>query len=332
MSTTEVATPTPTATPPTGSPSARGYHVLVDAPGSGVLMFGGFNTSPPEGGHLLSDFWRFDSETGWQQLQGRCDFEVCVAGYPDVVGLAFYDPVAETVVLVHDTGRGTFAFDLATGSFEDLGVTGPAGAAGAALGFDSESGVAVLFGGLDFNNFAINDDTWSFDARQQEWTQMKPAQAPGIGNYHSMAYDPVSDRMILFGGSGPDDRPYGETWAYDVNADTWTNLEPETSPPARYYSDMIYDPGQRKMVLFGGTSEWASATFNDTWTYDPATNKWAKVDTPGPSTRAWHSMAYDDANGKTVLFGGGLVREDYQADTWLFDHETNAWQDVTTDF
>jgi N-acetylneuraminic acid mutarotase len=293
-------------------------------------MFGGFNTSPPAGGHLLSDFWRFEVGTGWQQLEGECDFELCVEGYPDVVGLAFYDPVAETAVLVHDTGRGTFAFDPATGSFQDLRATGPAGAAGAALGYDAESGVAILFGGLDFSTFAINNDTWAFDARQHEWTQMDPAAAPGIGNYHLMAYDPVSDRMILFGGAGAGDRPYGETWAYDYNSDTWTNLEPETAPPPRYYSEMVYDPARHKMVLFGGTSNPDSATFDDTWTYDPATNEWTEIDAPGPSVRGWHSMAYDDASGKIVLFGGGLRREDYQADTWLFDPETRTWQDVTT--
>jgi N-acetylneuraminic acid mutarotase len=186
-----------------------------------------------------------------------------------------------------------------------------------------------LFGGLDFSNFAINNDTWSFDVRQHVWTQLDPAEAPGIGNYHLMAYDPVSDRMILFGGSGPGDRPYGETWGYDFNADTWTNLQPKTSPPARYYSDMTYDPRQRRMVLFGGTSEWGSATFDDTWTYDPSTNEWTEVDTSGPSVRAWHSIAHDDASGKIVLFGGGRTRENYQGDTWLFDPESNAWQDVT---
>jgi N-acetylneuraminic acid mutarotase len=93
---------------------------------------------------------------------------------------------------------------------------------------------------------------------------------------------------------------------------------------------MVYDPGQRKMVLFGGTSNPDSATFDDTWTYDPATNEWTEIDAPGPSVRGWHSMAYDDASGKIVLFGGGLRREDYQADTWLFDPETKTWQDVTT--
>jgi N-acetylneuraminic acid mutarotase len=292
-------------------------------------MFGGFNTSPPEGGHLLSDFWRFDSENGWQQLEGECDFELCVEGYPDVVGLAFYDPLAEAVVLINDTGRGTFAFDPGTEGFQDLDVTGPAGAAGAALAYDAESQVAVLFGGLNFSGFVINDDTWSFEPGTSSWTQMEPPEAPGIGNYHAMAYDPVSDRMILFGGAGPGDRPYGETWAYDYNTDAWTNLEPKISPPARYYSDMVYDAGQRKMILFGGTSEWGSATFNDTWTYDPASNEWNEIDAPGPSIRAWHSMAYDDASGKIVLFGGGLVREDYQADTWLFDSDTNTWQEMT---
>ena len=93
---------------------------------------------------------------------------------------------------------------------------------------------------------------------------------------------------------------------------------------------MVYGPAHREMVLFGGTSNPDSATFDDTWTYDPAINEWTEIGAPGPSVRGWHSMAYDDASGKIDLFGGGLRREDYQADTWLLDPETRTWQDMTT--
>jgi uncharacterized repeat protein (TIGR02543 family) len=47
---------------------------------------------------------------------------------------------------------------------------------------------------------------------------------------------------------------------------TGTQLSPATSPPARAYASMAYDPGTGQLLLFGGYSQ-CSEALNDTWTY-----------------------------------------------------------------
>ncbi len=52
-----------------------------------------------------------------------------------------------------------------------------------------------------------------------------------------MSYDTESDRVIMFGGqTGHYSNPAnisGETWAYDVTANKWTDMKPASGPTRR---------------------------------------------------------------------------------------------------
>ncbi len=87
---------------------------------------------------------------------------------------------------------------------------------------------------------------------------------------------------------------------------------------------MAYDSDAKMMVLFGGWS--TTKQFDDTWTYDPANNAWAKVETPSgaPVARALSQMVYDPAIKKLVLFGGGNSTSTF-GDAWLLDLAERAW-------
>jgi hypothetical protein len=92
-----------------------------------------------------------------------------------------------------------------------------------------------------------------------------------------MAYDPGTDRMILFGGvTGGQEEPLADTWAYDYDTNTWTELSPAMSPSARGWHALAYDPEAGAIVLFGGGRTRDEATA-ETWLYDPATGAWAKT-------------------------------------------------------
>jgi len=107
------------------------------------------------------------------------------------------------------------------------------------------------------------------------------------------AYDPTGDRLILFGGySGTS--YFGDTWAYDLATNAWTNLQPVGSAPAaREGHSLVYDPETKKMILFGGYD--GSRQYNDTWAYDPAANTWASLRPAAraPAARDSQAMAYD---------------------------------------
>jgi N-acetylneuraminic acid mutarotase len=107
------------------------------------------------------------------------------------------------------------------------------------------------------------------------------------------------------------------------HASTWNQLAlaPTSTPPARFYPSMAYDPVSKKIVLFGGFSD--NGNLNDTWTYDGT--GWTQVATPvAPPARNGAGMAYDRATRKLVLFGGFNTNK-YLHDTWVWDGVTSTW-------
>ncbi|MHB1988456.1 MAG: kelch repeat-containing protein, partial [Acidimicrobiales bacterium] len=84
------------------------------------------------------------------------------------------------------------------------------------------------------------------------WTKQSPVTSPSARHGASMAYDPATGNMVLFGGGSGDLPPIlsGDTWNW--NGTTWAQQSPATSPPARFGASMAYDPATGNMVLFGG--------------------------------------------------------------------------------
>lgn len=143
---------------------------------------------------------------------------------------------------------------------------------------------------------------------------------------HAMAYDGQSDRIILFGGHTAGG-PNGETWAYDLNSNAWTNMQPSPSPPARANHAMAYDARSDRVILFGG---WPG--FGDTWAYDFKNNTWTnKAPSAAPLTRWDHRMAYDAQSDRVILYAGhdSSGGSDIQySDTWAYDYNTNGWSNL----
>src|SRR3954469_2788849 len=70
---------------------------------------------------------------------------------------------------------------------------------------------------------------------------------------------------------------------------SWVQISPATSPPARSYLAMTYDPASGKIIMFGGVD--AAGYLNDTWAFDGVT--WTEVATDAPPpARAAAQMAY----------------------------------------
>src|SRR5207244_3400477 len=92
-------------------------------------------------------------------------------------------------------------------------------------------------------------------------------------------------------------------------------------PPRRLFA-MAYDKLRQQMVVFGGYQTSAGGTtLNDTWVWD-GSNWTQKFPPVSPPPRAVHAIAYDDARGEIVLFGGSDVSGNRYADTWTWDGST----------
>jgi hypothetical protein len=203
------------------------------------------------------------------------------------------------------------------------------------MAYDSATSQLVLFGG--FNNSGLLNDTWVWSGRA--WAQVADASDPGCTDtctaspsprgYSTMAYDPATSQLILFGGRTPE---RGDTWKW--NGSTWTHLTPPTSPTARDSAVMAFDASTHALVLFGGDD--GTTIRNDTWRWNGIT--WTQLDDspPGcinncaasPPARQLATMASDPVGGGTVLFGGetGNNVSSNLNDTWVWSG--TAWVQV----
>lgn len=156
---------------------------------------------------------------------------------------------------------------------------------------------------------------------------MTPLVSPPARSGHDMAYDPVRQRVILFGGFPDSGVRLGDTWEWDGT--NWTQRTPSMAPSARSGHRMAWDAVRNVIVLFGGRIDGASAIYQaDTWTWNGAT--WSLAASTGPSAREGVALAWDPGfmGGRVVLFGG-LGAGGNRADTWSWDGTTWTTVGVT---
>jgi hypothetical protein len=187
----------------------------------------------------------------------------------------------------------------------------------AGLATDTKRGNVVLFGG--FNPGAFLSDTWTWDGTM--WTQQFPANHPSPRYGASMAYDLVTGTTVLFGGWDGGLFLLSDTWAWDGT--DWS-LASTNGPPERFLSSMLYDGSTKSIVLVGGAanSPTTYSSENDTWTW--TRTGWIRQQpSNNPPDRLGAALAFDQARGTVVMFGGQQalngVRGQVLADTWEWD-------------
>lgn len=308
------------------------YHDMVSpaADDAGdVLVFGGqpfhsFNVD-------LRDLWAYAPDTGrWEQRREPPAGEVTAAAY---------DAESDRVVVI-DLDGGTFSYDAEADEWERMEPgQAPSPRCGQTMAYDTKSDRMVLFGGFGCTKVSdpMLDDTWTYDLNSDSWQQMDPETSPPARIFHSTAYDPIADRVVVFGGRVEDDR----VWTYDVNTDTWEPQEAADGPTGiRAYHTMGYDPVGQRVLVFGGldlTSPLSTAgeMLNELWAYDVDEGQWTRVTAENPPAgRSHHAMVFSPAVERHVVFGGETGRaysNNVTDDLWLFDPATNTWSEPSTE-
>ncbi|HKQ58676.1 MAG TPA: kelch repeat-containing protein [Candidatus Eisenbacteria bacterium] len=163
----------------------------------------------------------------------------------------------------------------------------------------------IVFGGLDYNSYSSH--VWSFSLSSHEWALL-PAAGPGPGERigHSAVYDPVRDRMVVFGGYNGNG-VLNDVWQLSLSGfPTWSPLAVTGTPPVpRYLQSAIYDPVRDRLMVFGGYSD--SGRLNDVWVLPlSGESAWSLLDT-GPTTltpRQEHTAIYDPVGDRMIVAGG----------------------------
>lgn len=210
-----------------------------------------------------------------------------------------------------------WAYEPANNRWQEQGKLGPKVVISAAM--DEESNRVIVFG---------RGDTWAYDPSADAWEKMSPEAMPSRRWAALMAYDAESDRIVLFGGGTGPTNLFDDTWVYDYNTDTWTEMQPEVSPPGRGYHGMVYVPESDRILLWGGTTP----TVSDlrVWAYDYNTNTWTTQEAPSdaPEQRAGLGMFYHPPSGRLIVYGGLTERDGQLVEetTWAYDYDANSWE------
>ena len=148
------------------------------------------------------------------------------------------------------------------------------------MAYDLKADRVVLWGG-DLNGKANKNAVWTYDFNTNTWEELssKYANAPELRDYMNLVYDEKADKFIMYGGY-----PYGndETWIYDLNTNTWQQMQPTNNPGAISRYAMVYAKDENKTILFGGQDGATNYQYNnETWSYNLKHNKWVNV-SPDP--------------------------------------------------
>jgi hypothetical protein len=310
------------------SPRQRWASCAVYDPlGDRMLMFGG----QIGGGEVVNELWALDATYGshWESL--------AAAGGPLPTQFgqrAAYDPARRRMIVFADSG--TFLPDREIqpwalsldgpptwSKLEPTGSPPPAILLLASAIYDPIGDRMLLYGGN--NSGVYNTDVWALDLTDPPaWSLVStsgPVPPPRAG--HSAVYDPIGQRMIVFGGGGPS-QSYSDLWALSLDATpTWTQIVPTGHvPPVLQWHSAVWDPLRDRMVVFGGYR--SSSPRDEVWEFDfrPApTCSLLIPQGPPPSARYGHVAVYDPVRDR-MLVAAGFTFSEYGvqfAEAWGLD-------------
>lgn len=212
----DYATDTWTNVTTSDHPSARGVTVMAyDAVADKAILFGGYSNTG-----LVADTWAYDYGTNTWALRNP-------TGSPSARSRAalVYNPVARASLLfggVTISGlsamplNDTYTYDYTANVWVHLlPPASPPARFGAGMAYDVVSQRTILFGGANgIPASGFLKDTWAYNATLHTWANLTPPQSPSPRSDAPLAFDPLADRAVLFGGRLATGSASDEVWSY----------------------------------------------------------------------------------------------------------------------
>lgn len=188
-------------TAPTGR---RLAHVVYDPVLKKTVLFGGFDTV-----NYRNDTWLWDGSTWTEVKKNRADARSNAA--------MWFDPTLKKIVLYGGIGRpqpentirrysDMWSFDGNNGWTKMSDVTTPGERYDARVLVDPRNNRVMLYGGIRIDQVdekgrkqVFADDLWEWNGSR--WTKITNAvNLPSARQAFGLSYDPISDRIVMFGG------------------------------------------------------------------------------------------------------------------------------------
>lgn len=163
-----------------------------------------------------------------------------------------------------------------------------------------------------------SSETWEWDGT--DWTHVPCSVAPRPRKEAAMAFDPITRRILLYGGGGT--LALTDTWLWDGHQ--WQEVPTTSHPAGSVRASIGTDWTRQQVVLFGGTN--GLRIFDETWVWTGS--DW-QLQSPNVRPQARYGaghLAYDTFNQALLLYGGAAPGA--LADGWLWDGAT--WHPLPT--
>ncbi|KAF4661811.1 hypothetical protein FOL47_006532 [Perkinsus chesapeaki] len=133
-----------------------------------------------------------------------------------------------------------------------------------------------------------------------QWQAIDNGGGPGARDRPAIGYDPLRNNLVSFGGrSGA--TLHQDTWYFNLDSGTWTQVNARNPPPARYDAISGFDEFTGLFVMSTGDAN--PIFFNDIWVlvdYSTPNAQWIRVD-------ANSTLTFEPRYG----CGGGMAKDGY---------------------
>lgn len=199
----------------------------------------------------------------------------------------------------------------------------PTGRGHSAMAYDPSRQKVVMFGGA--RHFAplpagsSLDDFWEWNGAQ--WSPIAvTGKKPGARTAASLAFDPVRQKLVLYGGFDGD-FDLNELWELPANGTAWEDKSPLPLPRSAFALGQK-DTGEA--LMFGGYMAAGGAYLGDTWRY--ANGAWTRLSGAGPGPRSDAALAFH--GGIALLVGGQTSTTNYPPDTFAMGPGATDWVSI----
>jgi hypothetical protein len=220
-----------------------------------LVLYGG---RPVALGKCSQETWEWDGET-WTQKDAQpptaCDHVKIVYDAANAQAILFsgLDPSEQSV-------NETWAWDGE--EWRLLSEDGPESRGHFGFIYDPNHQQTLLYGGY---TSTTNDEFWVW--KDGSWQELD-FSGPGTLSHLGMTYDTDANALYIFGGatrSSTFSSFTDKTWM--LSGGSWHALSPASSPSKRGSPAMGYDPGRKRIVLYGGF-DGRESDLSDTWEWD----------------------------------------------------------------
>jgi hypothetical protein len=210
--------------------------------------------------------------------------------------------------------------------------------------WDTAKGRFVFFGGdqgTPTNCQSQPDwvgEVWAFHPDCDNFEELVTESGPSPRSRSGVALDTTRNRMIIHGGryragDSGDYELHDDLWAFDLETDTWTELQADDGPGVRIMHTM--EVSGDTLYFYGGNTSPNGLSYShqrDLWSLDLVNLVWTQLEVRADAGyRLFHTSTIS-ADGSTIyVYGGGdngAYVGPFYDDLWSYDVASGSWTEL----